>query len=118
MRLLQRQNGTLHHEFGELMERTTSFSHLEGVCTATIEALLMHKKVILIDADCNDIFKKYRNTYFFTTKEEFKRVLRQAIADPCIPRDPLLDDFKWENCNKVLYNEIHNILSLQRNQIP
>ena len=24
MRLLQRQNGTLHHEFGELMERTTS----------------------------------------------------------------------------------------------
>ena len=89
----------------------TSFSHLEGVCTATIEALLMHKKVILIDTDCNDIFKKYRNTYFFTTKEEFKRVLRQAITDPCIPRDPLLDDFKWENCNKVLYNEIHNIVN-------
>ena len=87
-----------------------SFSHLEGVCTATVEALLMHKKAILVDAPCNEIFKKYHNTYFFKSEKEFVNVLNLAIKDPSIRRDPMLSDFRWDNCNKVFYRELQKFM--------
>jgi len=85
-----------------------STSDLEGVCTTTIEGLLMHKKVLIRNCPCNEIFSNFSNVFLFDDENDFPISLEKAKEAPLIPRDEKLDQFRWENCNSNLLKILSN----------
>jgi glycosyltransferase involved in cell wall biosynthesis len=78
-----------------------SFSNLEGICTATAEAIVMNKICIIRKCDCNDMFSKFNNVFFFKDEEEFKSLIEHVrTIQYIIPGD--VSAFKWDNCNAEL----------------
>ena len=78
-----------------------SFSDLEGVCTATAEAIVTNKICVLRKCDCNDIFEKFNNVFFFKDECEFKSIIEHVqTIQYIIPGD--VSAFKWDNCNTEL----------------
>lgn len=91
-----------------------SASDLEGVCTATAEALLMHKKAIIRKCTCNEIFEKYNNVFFFENEDDFPKVLETALKAPIKIRDENLQLFRWENCNKNFVKILGEIIQKKK----
>ena len=81
-----------------------SFSYLEGLCTATAEAIAMNKRCIILDCECNNGFRKYKNVYYFKDESEFVNVLRHVKQQP-VHIDEDKNDFRWSNCNQQLLKE-------------
>lgn len=87
-----------------------SCSDLEGLCTATAEAIVMNKICVIRKCLCNKVFEKYKNVFFFSNKYEFKKILEQIKDISVIPREPNAEDFKWDVCNNNLMNVCNKIL--------
>jgi len=75
----------------------------------TVEALLMHKKVLLRNCLCNEIFFQYKNVFVFNNENDFHEVLEFAKNSPVERRDSNLDDFMWENCNRVFLDILNTL---------
>ena len=84
-----------------------SFSYLEGLCTATAEAIVMNKRCLILNCECNTIFRKYKNVYFFNDDNDFVHMLAYVTKQNVIV-DNNKNDFKWSLCNKVLMKTIRN----------
>lgn len=83
-----------------------SFSDLEGLCTATAEAIAMNKRCIILNCECNDWFRTYKNVYYFTNKHDFVDVFAHVQRQP-VYIDANKNDFRWSVCNKQLLDELH-----------
>jgi hypothetical protein len=78
-----------------------SFSDLEGLCTATAEAIVMNKICVIRKCDCNDVFANFDNVFFFNNEMEFKTVMEYIrTIQYIIPGD--VSAFRWANCNAEL----------------
>jgi hypothetical protein len=75
----------------------------EGLCTATMEAIVMNKFVIIPKHKSNKMFYKYKNVMTFTNFKEFSNSIDFVKNNQPIFFDAkIYKDFKWENCNKQL----------------
>ena len=86
-----------------------STSLLEGLCTATAEAIVMNKFVIIARHISNELFYHFNNvlTYDIDKPDEFVNCIKAAQMNQ--PRPDALDklkQFRWSICNQVLYKEL------------
>ena len=82
-----------------------SFSDLEGLCTATAEAIAMNKRCIILNCECNNWFRTYKNVYFFNNEHDFIDVFTH-VQRQLVFIDENKNDFRWSICNKQLLNEL------------
>lgn len=82
-----------------------SFSYLEGLCTATAEAIAMNKRCIILECDCNNGFRKYKNVYYFNDEYDFVSILQYVKQQP-VHIDEHKNDFRWSNCNQQLLKDL------------
>lgn len=70
-------------------------SRSEGLCTATAEALVSGRHVVLPDCPGNLPFRGYPNTHFYTDMDGAIEALGRALASMPAPADAARCDFDW-----------------------
>ncbi len=74
----------------------------EVLCTATAEALVAGRHVVLSDCPANEPFRRYPNTHFFATAEEAADALERAMAEPPLPPEAARRDFDWRTACRTM----------------
>ena len=79
-----------------------SVSALEGICTTTAEALVMNKYALILETECNEVFRGMSNVVFFKGEADFKRKLVALLA-----QQPQYEQhrkrFSWDCANQEFY---------------
>ena len=83
----------------------------EGLCTATIEAIVMHKYVIIPNCLCNELFTdkvKFPNVLIYNNYTELLNNIKFVSDSNNQPIQQKYNQFKLSNCNKYLHDIIMN----------
>jgi len=76
----------------------------EVLCTATADALVAGRLVILPECPANKPFMKYENTFFYNSFEGALTMLEKAIDTQPTHPGKIRHDFEWGNACKTLAN--------------
>jgi hypothetical protein len=80
-----------------------SATPLEGICTTTAEALVMNKYALILEAECNEVFRGMSNVVFFKNESDFKDKLIILLKKK--PQYEVgRERFSWKSANEVFYN--------------
>lgn len=74
----------------------------EVLCTATADALVAGRHVVLADCPANEPFRPYPNAHFFSGPDGAVAALRQAMATPPEAPDRVRRDFDWPTACRTL----------------
>lgn len=74
----------------------------EVLCTATADALVAGRHVVMADCPANEPFRPYPNTHFFTDLDGAIGAMRRAIGEPPEPPHAIRQDFDWRNACRTL----------------
>lgn len=108
--LAQRQKAPIrlmgpHSSFWEALPDYRVFlnpSRSEVLCTATADALVAGRHVVLARCPGNRPFEGYANAHFFEDMDEAIRALRRAMEEAPLPPDEIRRDFDWMNACRNL----------------
>ena len=89
-----------------------SASETEGICTATAEALAMHKFALIPECLCNKIFKGITNVFFYKNKKEFQSTLK-FLLNKKPEYEKGAERFQWERANVLLLNTLQRLENSQ-----
>jgi hypothetical protein len=82
-----------------------SCSENEGFCTATAEALVMNKFVIIPLTKCNDPFMHFPNVLYYKTEQDFQRQLEFAASNVPMKIDSGIKKMlSWKSVNDRFYS--------------
>ncbi len=74
----------------------------EVLCTATADALVAGRHVVLPDCPANEPFLRYPNAHGYRTPEEAVRAMQTALATQPEPPTAIRHDFDWQNACRTL----------------
>ncbi|MEQ8818440.1 MAG: glycosyltransferase [Thalassobaculum sp.] len=74
----------------------------EVLCTATADALVAGRHVVMADCPANQPFRPYPNAHFFTDIEGAVATMRRAMAEQPDRPDAVRRDFDWRNACRTL----------------
>lgn len=74
----------------------------EVLCTATADALVAGRHVVLGECAANEPFRPYPNAHFFTDLDGAVDAMRRAMTEPPEPPDAVRRDFDWRNACRTL----------------
>jgi len=77
-------------------------SRSEVLCTATAEALVAGRHVVLAECPANDPFRNYPNAHFFKGEDEAVTALRYALSAPLAPPTAVREAFDWMNACRTV----------------